>query len=191
MYYYTPGLRPKLRREKNTTRYIDQNRVTRSHVSLQHVADVYFIVEIQSGGVFQPWTHVTDGELANCRGLLSHRWHTNDKNDAICCRAAKQTHNNPQLILIHIHQVFRIQYTWFELETLIIDRWICIKVCLVSKRLTKRSHERSCEHCLRDVACCFSFGWESNQSQTVMKSHIWFSIVQPLPWYFPGQMCFN
>ena len=37
----------------------------------------------------------------------------------------------PQLIFIHIHQWFRIQYTCFELDTVNIDWWICIIVCLV------------------------------------------------------------
>ena len=42
---------------------------------------------------------------------------------------------NPQLRFIHTHQLFRRQYTWFELETVIIDWWICINVCLVLKTI--------------------------------------------------------
>ena len=37
----------------------------------------------------------------------------------------------PQLIFIHTHQLFRIQYTCFELGTVNIDWWICINFCLV------------------------------------------------------------
>ena len=36
-----------------------------------------------------------------------------------------------QLICIHAHQLFRIQYTCFELDTVNIDWWIRIYVCLV------------------------------------------------------------
>ena len=38
----------------------------------------------------------------------------------------------PQLRFIHIHQLFRIQYTCFELDTANTDWWICANFCLVS-----------------------------------------------------------
>ena len=37
----------------------------------------------------------------------------------------------PQLRFIHIHRVFRIQHTFFELDTVNTDWWICIFGCLV------------------------------------------------------------
>ena len=35
----------------------------------------------------------------------------------------------PQLRCIHLHQLFRIQYTCFELDAVNIDWWMCIHVC--------------------------------------------------------------
>ena len=37
----------------------------------------------------------------------------------------------PQLRFIHIHQLFRIQYTLFRLDTVNIYWWWCIKLCRV------------------------------------------------------------
>ena len=37
----------------------------------------------------------------------------------------------PELGFIHIHQLFRILYTCFELDAVNIGWWICIIVCLV------------------------------------------------------------
>ena len=41
--------------------------------------------------------------------------------------------NHPQLRSIHIHQLFRIQYTRFELDTVNIDWWIWKDFCLVNQ----------------------------------------------------------
>ena len=40
--------------------------------------------------------------------------------------------SHPQLRFIHIHQLFRIYYTCFKLDTVNIHWWICLNVCLVS-----------------------------------------------------------
>ena len=52
--------------------------------------------------------------------------------------ASADTGSIPQLRFIQIHQLFRIQYTWFELEAVIIDWCIRINVCLVSMRFGRR-----------------------------------------------------
>ena len=41
------------------------------------------------------------------------------------------TQCSPQLIFIHIHQLFRIQYTLFQLDTVNIYWWWCINLCRV------------------------------------------------------------
>ena len=40
--------------------------------------------------------------------------------------------SGPQLRFIHIHQLFRIQYTCFQLDTVNSYWWICIIFCRVS-----------------------------------------------------------
>ena len=40
---------------------------------------------------------------------------------------------NPQLTFIHIHQLFRIHYTWFKIDTVNIYWWWCINYCRVLK----------------------------------------------------------
>ena len=41
----------------------------------------------------------------------------------------------PQPRVIHTHQLFRLQYTCFELDTVNIDWWMCINFCLVHLRM--------------------------------------------------------
>ena len=52
--------------------------------------------------------------------------------------SAEQTHNNPQLRCIHIHQLFRILYTLFRLDTVSIYWWWCINFCRVQGRPVQR-----------------------------------------------------
>ena len=48
-----------------------------------------------------------------------------------CPAAPPPKSGDPQLRFIHAHQLFRIPYTCFELDTVKIDWWICTNVCLV------------------------------------------------------------
>ena len=41
-----------------------------------------------------------------------------------------------QLRFIHIRRLFRIQYACFELDTVDIDWWTCVHICLVKESLT-------------------------------------------------------
>ena len=38
---------------------------------------------------------------------------------------------SPQLIFIHIHQIFRTHYTRFDLDAVNIDWWICLNFCIL------------------------------------------------------------
>ena len=48
-------------------------------------------------------------------------------------RTPLEDRESPQRRFIHMHQLFRIQYTWFELDTVNIDCWIRINFCLVER----------------------------------------------------------
>ena len=48
----------------------------------------------------------------------------------------------PQLIFIHTHQLFRIQYTLFYVGTANIFRWWCMNYCRVRKVSVGRSAAR-------------------------------------------------
>ena len=49
---------------------------------------------------------------------------------------------DPQLMFIHIHQLFRILCTCFELDAVSIDWWTCINVCLLPEVQLQRHLER-------------------------------------------------
>ena len=68
----------------------------------------------------------------NTRALLWHR-------DMSGWLGSGSRHKFQQLRFIHRNQLFRIQYTCFELDTVNIDWGICINVCLVKFRRAKGS----------------------------------------------------
>ena len=66
----------------------------------------------------------------------------------------EQTIDNPQLIFIHIHQLFRTQCTSFLLDTANIYWWWCINFCRVDKRRCAKASGRCCARCPRRPPRC-------------------------------------